>query len=157
MATIQQFYRFNTDTVSTLSQAYGSVTATPLISKNIRVSIGTAATIAATNNILDSALLTTLVTGTGNFYIAIQVAGRSTALNATDGARIYVQNESTGIANSQVAYHKLTNNGDSVLIPWQVISTDPDVDAAPNIGASLSVVAGAGKYIDLEITVLYNA
>ena len=157
MATIQQLYRFNTNTVSTLSQVTGFASATLLISKTIRVSVGTAATIAASNKILDSALLTGLVSGAGNFYIAIQVAGRSTALAATDGARIYVQNTSSGITNNQVAYHKLTNLGDSVLIPWQILTTDGDVDTAPNIGASLSVAAAAGKYIDLEVIVLYNA
>lgn len=162
MATLQTFFRANTDTVSTLIQAAGStVAATPLFTKTIRVELGVQASpiTRVTTNILAGATLDGLITGTGSAYINISVVGRGAANAATDGAIIQVKNNSTfaNAANNTVS-NVLTNLGDTLIMPWRVdIAGDTDIDACPTIDANLTVAAAAGKYVDLYVTVYTNA
>ena len=157
MATLQTFFRANTDTVSTLIQATGATVAvTPLFTKTVRVSKGTAGGASTiTSNILDGLLLDGLIGATGVVYISIQVVARGSALLAAEGATVMIKNLSTGTAVNNSVLHTLINVGDDVLIPWRVNIADIDIDQCPMVDATLTVGALANKYVDLAVNVFY--
>ena len=164
MASLNTFFRVNTDTVTTLIQSSGNIDGvTPFFTKTVRVLEGSATPATATNtNILAGSVLDTLIAAidpvatTGVAYIFIQVAGRGSALLAAEGATVMVSNLSTfPAAEFNIVSHTLINVGDNVLMPWRVDSADTDIDLCPNIDATLTVGALANRYIDLEISVFY--
>lgn len=159
MATLNTFFRANTDTVSTLIQASGSTAAvTPLFTKTVRVSKSSPATpvTTVTSNIISGDGLDLLIGSTGVVYISIQVVARGSALIATDGATVTVKNLSTlALAAGNTVSHTLINVGDNVLIPWRINTGDSDIDACPTVDATLNIATGANKYVDLAVNVFY--
>ena len=168
MASLNTFFRVNTDTVTTLIQSSGNIDGvTPFFTKTVRVLESSATPATATNtNILDGSALDTLIAAiasaqvppvtTGVAYIFIQVAGRGSLNAPTDGAKVMVSNLSTfAAAEFNIVSHTLINVGDNVLMPWRVDSADQDIDQCPNIDATLTVPSATDVYIDLEISVFY--
>lgn len=158
MASLNTFFRVNTDTVTTLIQSSGNIDGvTPFFTKTVRVLEGTATPATAiTSNILAGATLDNLIGATGVAYIFVQVAGRGSANATTDGATVMVKNLSTfaAAANNTVS-HTLINVGDNVLMPWRIDTGDTDIDKCPTVDATLNVAAATDVYVDLEISVFY--
>lgn len=159
MATLRNFFRANTDTISTLIQASGTTAAvTPLFTKTVRVSKAAPATpvTTVTSNIISGDGLDVLLGATGVAYISIQVVARGSALTAAEGATVTVKNFSTfADAINNTVSHTLTNVGDNVLIPWRIVTGDDDIDKCPTVDATLNVAAGAGKTVDLAVSVFF--
>jgi hypothetical protein len=161
MATFNNFFRAYTDDLSLLISYNGTTTAaTQLYSKTVRVSVDPQAAPATTD------VLTSILNGiefgdvipVGGFdkaYLYLELKSRSSALAATDAVTAIVTNNSTAGANA-AAYHTLLNVGDNVVIPWQTLQGDNDVNEVCSLDLAMNYTAGAGKYCDVYVAVYYT-
>jgi len=161
MATFNNFFRAYTDDLSLFLSYNGTTTAaTQLYSKTVRVTEQVQGTPATTD--VKTAILNGIEFGdvipVGGFdkaYLYLELKSRSSVLAATDAVTAIVTNNSTTGANA-ASYHTLLNAGDNVVIPWQTLQGDNDVNEVCSLDLGLSVAAATGKYADVYVAVYYT-